>query len=61
MRKAINIMWDVDEDEGVSQEEVLAQLPTEMDIPDDVNEEDIGDYLSDQTGYCHFGFVIEDC
>jgi hypothetical protein len=61
MRKAINIMWDVDKDEGVSREEVLAQLPSEIIIPEDMDDDDIADYLSDQTGYCHFGFGIEDC
>ena len=60
MRKAINILWDVDEEEDVSREEILEQLPTEMVIPEDMDDDDIADYLSDQTGYCHFGFEIDD-
>lgn len=55
--KAYDIQWDVDEDED--REEILAQLPTEMEIPNDVDEEDVADYLSDQTGFCHFGFKLK--
>lgn len=65
--KAINIKWDTDGNEGV-----LKELPTEMKIPmylysdlySDVNVdvyevlETISDWLSDQTGFCHFGFEL---
>jgi len=51
--KAINILWDVDYD--VDGE----RLPTEIEIPTDmVDEEDISDYLSDLTGFCHGGFDL---
>ena len=56
--KAINIQWDTDEDK-----ELLSFLPTEMEIPDNVNKEDIediSDWISNETGYCHFGFEIVD-
>lgn len=53
--KAINIKWDTDGDM-----EVLSGLPTEIAIPDNMtDEEEISDYLSDETGYCHFEFVLE--
>jgi len=30
-----------------------------MDIPDDLDDEDeISDYISDQTGFCHYGFDL---
>ena len=29
-----------------------------MTIPDNIDDEDIADYLSDQTGFCHFGFDV---
>lgn len=51
--KATNIQWDADK-------ETIESLPSEIDIPDgmdDVN--DIGDYISDQTGFCHTGFTLE--
>ena len=53
--KAIDIIWDVDDDE------VLENLPNEIEIPDDIDiddEEEISDYLSDCTGYCHQGFCL---
>ena len=44
--RAINIKWDTDGDE-----EILKTLPKEMDIPDDVDEENVADWLSDETGF----------
>ena len=52
--RAIDIKWDTDGDE-----EILKTLPKEMDIPDDVDEENVADWLSDETGFCVFGFVLE--
>jgi len=64
MLKAINIKWDTDGDM-----EVLNELPTEMIIPDELEEmykkdkeyalEEISDWLSDETEFCHAGFEIE--
>lgn len=66
MLKAINIKWDTDGDM-----EVLNELPTELIIPDDLEElykrkedreyalEGIADWLSEDTGFCHDGFEIE--
>lgn len=51
--KAVNIKWDVDDVED------LESLPSEMDVPDGLTEDEISDYLSDNTGYCHCGFCIE--
>lgn len=58
-RKATHIQWDVDELED------LELLPTEIDIPDDIPDdmtdmEEISDYITDQTGFCHNGFIVED-
>ena len=54
--KATNIKWDVD-----WCEDVLIVLPTEIEIPDDLtDEEEISDYITDLTGFCHFGFAIEE-
>lgn len=64
MLKAINIKWDTDGDM-----EVLNELPTEMIIPNELEElhkkdreyalEEISDWLSDETGFCHAGFELE--
>lgn len=63
MLKAINIKWDTDGDM-----EVLNELPTEMIIPNELEElykkdkeytlEEISDWLSDETGFCHDGFEV---
>lgn len=51
--KAINIEWDVDT------EEELEDLPTEIEIPDGMtDEEEISDYITDKTGFCHCGFEL---
>ena len=49
-RKAVQIDWDTDGED--------VDLPTEIDIPAEIDDEDVADYLSDQTGFCHFGFQI---
>lgn len=64
MLKAINIKWDTDGDM-----EVFDELPTEMIIPNELEElykkdreyalEEISDWISDEIGFCHAGFEIE--
>ena len=61
--KAINIKWDVDDGEMSKKEiaEILAALPTEVEIPhwiDYDDHEDISDWLTEEYGYCHCGFKI---
>ena len=54
--KAVNIQWDTDRDQ-----ELLKELPTEIDIPDGMDVVDeISDYISDVTGFCHYGFEVEE-
>lgn len=53
--KATNIMWSVDFEED------LENLPTEIDIPNGItDEEEISDYITDETGFCHKGFELEE-
>lgn len=64
MLKATNIKWDTDGDK-----KVFNELPTEMIVPDELEEmykkdkefalEEISDWLSDETAFCHGGFEIE--
>lgn len=58
--KAKNIKWDIDENEIPPEEiETLqAYLPTEVEIPNDIDIDEISDWLSDTYGYCHYGFEI---
>lgn len=54
MLKATNILWDTDYDDD-------GELPTEIDIPEGMtNEDEISYYLSEVTGYCHQGYVLEE-
>ena len=57
-RKAINIQWDIDEDDC---ECGAVLLPLEIEIPNNMTDlEDITDYISDVTGFCHKGFELEE-
>lgn len=62
--KAINIKWDVtDGAEDMTEneiKEILGTLPTEVEIPKEIDFEDVSDWLSDTYGFCHFGFDIAD-
>ena len=52
--KAVRIEWDTDGDN-----EALALLPEEIELPEGVSdEESISDYISEQTGFCHRGYVL---
>ena len=54
-KKAINIAWDVD------REEDLQELPTEIELPEGMTDgEEISDYISEKTGFCHRGFEVVD-
>lgn len=40
--------------------EDMESLPTEIEIPDGMTDiEEISDYITDQTGFCHNGFIVE--
>lgn len=61
--KAVGIEWDVtDGAEDMTQEEIneiLETLPTEIEIPNGMTDEDeISDYISNETGFCHYGFHL---
>lgn len=52
--KATDIIWDID------YEEELENLPTEIEIPDGMEDDDeISDYISEKTGFCHKGFKLD--
>ena len=63
MIKATNIDWDIDVDEELAEEEGIS-LPDTIIIPHTIEEDDedaISDYISDMTGFRHYGFDIEEC
>lgn len=60
--KATNIQWDIDLEDGKTYEDTVKAigLPSELCIPNDVKTDDeISDYISDMTGFCHKGFLLE--
>lgn len=51
---AYDIKWDIDGDK-----DVFDNLPSEVNIPEEmVDNEEISDYVSDETGFCHTGFKL---
>lgn len=65
MLKAVDIKWDVTDDDIDEMDdeacEILKSLPTEMIIPEGMTDPDeISDWLSNETGYCHDGFRLID-
>ena len=53
--KAIDIIWDIDYEEDKD------LLPTEIEIPDEITDiDEMSDYISDITGFCHYGFSLVD-
>ena len=52
--KAINIDWDIDDDSRII-------LPNEIEIPNGMtDEDDISEYITDKTGFFHYGFELVD-
>ena len=51
---AVDIVWDTD---GEDEEDL--GLPSRVEIPFFADDDEIADYLSDEYGYCVFGFNIE--
>lgn len=65
MLKAVEIKWDVTDDAIDEMDDeackILESLPTEMIIPEGMTDPDeISDWLSDETGFCHDGFRLVD-
>lgn len=57
--KATCIKWDTDGDR-----ELTKSLPKEIELPKELTDgevdyAEIDDFLSNETGFCHFGYVLE--
>lgn len=49
--KVVNIVWDTDGEN--------VKLPNEIELPFGMFDKDeISDYISDETGFCHYGFEL---
>lgn len=61
--RIFNIKWDTDGDKvalNMLPKEVNWENYTYEDWNDDDIENELSDYLSDNYGYCHFGFEYEE-
>ena len=58
MRKAINIIWDIEVEDCQEYDDDDLGLPNEVDIPNDIEDDYIADYLSDEYGFCVETFEI---
>lgn len=55
-RQAVNIVWDFDEEDAGS----FIGLPEKANIPAEVEDDEIADYLSDKYGWCVYSFDIKE-
>lgn len=51
--KAYDIKWDACEED-------VKNLPKEVNIPNFVDADDVSDYLTESTGFPHYGFKLRD-
>ena len=58
--KVSHIEWDVDNPKDLDElpDTVIVDVPEEV-VADDGEEEYISDYLTDEYGFCHFGFLYD--
>lgn len=63
--KATNIEWDTNDKEWRDTitadlvNELMYNLPSEIEIPADMTDKDeISDYITNMTGFCHKGFKL---
>jgi hypothetical protein len=56
---ATNIQWDT-EDGDEYDDDIVELLPSRVEIPFDISDDEIADMLSDEYGYCVLGFEIEE-
>lgn len=56
--KAVNINWDIDRYDYINLAEQDMLPPTEVELPDDIQDDDIADWLSDNYGWCVNSFDI---
>lgn len=52
--KAVNIVWDTDNDQ-----KVFDNLPQVIEIPNYIEEDCVADYLSDEFGFCCKSFDLK--
>ena len=54
--RMIKVEWDTNDDLGIWHDPLDCGLPELVMVPSHISEDDIGDWLSDNWDYCHFGW-----
>lgn len=57
--RVFNIDWDIDQDDYINLNEQDLLPPTGVKLPDDIQEDEIADWLSDTYGWCVNSFEID--
>lgn len=57
--RAFNIDWDIDQDDYINLNEQDLLPPAGVELPDDIQEDEIADWLSDTYGWCVNSFEID--
>ena len=57
-KRIIEVVWDIDNDEAMSNIDLYAEMIDELGLPqfvtvsDDIDDDDIANHISDEFGYC---------
>ena len=63
-KRIIEVVWDIDNDEAMSNIDLYADLIDDLGLPqfvtisDDIDDDDIANHLSDQFGYCVYELYL---
>ena len=55
--KVTNIQWDADGQETELPKEIKVKVPKALKLSADITEY-VSDYITAETGFCHFGFNL---
>ena len=63
-KRIIEVVWDIDNDEAMSNIDLYAEMIDELGLPqfvtvsDDIADDDIANHISDEFGYCIYELYL---
>ena len=63
-KRIIEVVWDIDNDEAMSNIDLYAEMIDEIGLPqfvtvsDDIDDDDIANHISDEFGYCIYELYL---
>jgi len=63
-KRIIEVVWDIDNDEAMSNIDLYAEMIDELGLPqfvtvsDDIDDDDIANHISDEFGYCIYELYL---